>query len=334
VRLNGTSVSLSVPPSYRVWLHTVWLVVRNENRMGGTYRYRVGGESAGIWRWSDWSSVEVVANISHTMTTLVVFADMGTTQHAVTITRLLADRVDFFDGVLVAGDLSYADGDPKVWDHWGELISPVAQHRPWITALGNHEYEACCGDTQYTTRLMLPRYYSLNLPLVHVTVLDIEEVTPDSLQYKWLVQDLQSANQNRVQTPWLVILSHKPLYCTNTEYCDSKSQRTLRTILEPLLKTFHVDLYLAGHVHAYERTYPIHNGVVHSKTGTIHLLVGTAGAPLHKKWGSPTSWSAARMAHHGWGFLRANTTHLFWEMFRSDGPELVDYFIKNRLARG
>lgn len=53
-----------------------------------------------------------------------------------------------------------------------------------------------------------------------------------------------------------------------------------------------------------------------------------AGALLDKKWDSSVFWSAARMAHHGWGFLQANASHLSWQMFRNNGPELVDYFIK------
>jgi hypothetical protein len=208
--------------------------------------------------------------------TLAVFADMGISPHAVLMTQLLTTRVNLFDGVLVAGDLSYADGNPDVWDQWGALISPIAQQRPWITAVGNHERETCCDYVQYTTRLMLPRYYSVNLPFLHIVVLDSEEdITPDSPQYRWLLQDLQIANQSRTHTPWLIVLSHKPLYCTNKEYCGSKSQLTRREALEPILTKFQVDVYIAGHVHAYERTYPIRKSVIHNKTGVIHLLVGS-----------------------------------------------------------
>jgi hypothetical protein len=34
------------------------------------------------------------------------------------------------------------------------------------------------------------------------------------------------------------------------------------------------------------------------------------------------------MAHHGWGLLHINATHLTWQMFRNTGFELVDAFVK------
>lgn len=61
----------------------------------------------------------------------------------------------------------------------------------------------------------------------------------------------------------------------------------MRTAIEPLLQEFKVDVYLAGHVHVYERTHGIYNHTVtdlpdengnyHSPTSPIHVTIGTAG---------------------------------------------------------
>ena len=33
-------------------------------------------------------------------------------------------------------------------------------------------------------------------------------------QYDWLVQDLEEANKNREERPWVIVMGHRPFYCT------------------------------------------------------------------------------------------------------------------------
>merc|ERR1740130_754796 len=49
------------------------------------------------------------------------------------------DRV--VTNLLIAGDLSYADGDPTRWDSWLELAEPLLRSVPFASVPGNHEIE-------------------------------------------------------------------------------------------------------------------------------------------------------------------------------------------------
>jgi hypothetical protein len=42
--------------------------------------------------------------------------------------------------VLHVGDISYANGDPDIWDSFMDGIQPIASRVPYMVAIGNHEY--------------------------------------------------------------------------------------------------------------------------------------------------------------------------------------------------
>jgi hypothetical protein len=41
--------------------------------------------------------------------------------------------------ILHVGDISYADGDPEIWDSFMDSIEPIASRVPYMVAIGNHE---------------------------------------------------------------------------------------------------------------------------------------------------------------------------------------------------
>jgi hypothetical protein len=45
------------------------------------------------------------------------------------------------DMVLHVGDISYANGDVKIWDTFMRYIEPYASAAPYMIAVGNHEYD-------------------------------------------------------------------------------------------------------------------------------------------------------------------------------------------------
>lgn len=57
---------------------------------------------------------------------------------------------------------------------------------------------------------------------------------------------------DRKKTPWLIVLFHVPWYNSNKAHQGAGDH--MMTVMEPLLYAASVDLVLAGHVHAYERS--------------------------------------------------------------------------------
>jgi Calcineurin-like phosphoesterase/Iron/zinc purple acid phosphatase-like protein C len=104
-------------------------------------------------------------------------------------------------------------------------------------------------------------------------------------QIQWLQQDLPSLN--RKKTPWIIAISHRPMYSSQT----SSYQLNVRNAFELPLLQYKVDAYLSGHIHWYERVTPMgRNGTIDMSamkdnntyvTGTgkslTHVINGMAG---------------------------------------------------------
>ncbi|KAK3657711.1 hypothetical protein LTR22_009263 [Elasticomyces elasticus] len=76
-------------------------------------------------------------------------------------------------------------------------------------------------------------------------------------QYNWLIEDLASVN--RTETPWVFVSSHRPLHTSET---SQDYPVTIRQAFEEVLLEYKVDAYFSGHVHWYERIYPMHNDTI------------------------------------------------------------------------
>lgn len=72
-------------------------------------------------------------------------------------------------------------------------------------------------------------------------------------QLAWLAEDLASVD--RTKTPWVFAMSHRPMYSSQV----SSYQTDLRNAFEPILLKYNVDAYFAGHIHWYERIFPMNN---------------------------------------------------------------------------
>jgi 3',5'-cyclic AMP phosphodiesterase CpdA len=146
--------------------------------------------------------------------------------------------------------------------------------------------------------------YSFDYGNVHWTVLDSNSYvdwTDPSLQ-AWLQQDLAAAAKAR----WRIVAFHHPPY-HSSKVSHFREQR-LR-VISPLLEQHKVDLVLSGHVHNYQRTFPLrfapepgfvlgknqevpgqftldkdYDGVTKTKpNGVIYITTGAGGAGQYPK---------------------------------------------------
>ena len=247
-------------------------------------------------------------------------ADIGQTEVTRVNVRLLRAALEGRGGaVLLAGDLSYADGYFSRWDSYGRMMEPLAARVPIMTTGGNHEVAVAEAWVSYNLRYPMPfrqsgsvsnLWWSRDIGPAHVVSLCSYAATDAaSLQYRWLQRDLARAF-DRSRTPWLVVMMHAPWYNSNVGH--QGESELMRRDMEALLYAHRADLVLSGHVHAYERTHPVFDGC-RDACGPVYLNLGDGGnrEGAYVPWLEPQpAWSAFREGTFGAGLLTlVNETH-------------------------
>jgi hypothetical protein len=182
--------------------------------------------------------------------------------------------------VLALGDFSYS-GDA---DCWLELIEPIADKTKIV--MGNHEDE----DDYMDFFGLENQYYSFNEKNVHFLALSTEtDFDEESEQYAFAKQDLEKYSKDPF-IDWTIVFYHRYIYGSGS---GLEEEKDFRETYHPLFDKYKVDLALQGHLHVYERTYPItfndddedepivqdnNPNLYKNPKGTIFLTVGTGGA--------------------------------------------------------
>lgn len=167
-------------------------------------------------------------------------------------------------------------------------------------------------------------YYSFNMGPVHFIAISTElyyflnyGMKPLANQYEWIVNDLREANkpENRKLRPFIVVLGHRPMYCSNEDdwkTCFNETTLVRKGLpivhlygLEDLFLNNGVDVTIWAHQHSYERLWPIYDFQV--KNGSkeepyrnakapVHIITGSAGCKEdHAKFEKDQpKWSAFR----------------------------------------
>jgi calcineurin-like phosphoesterase family protein len=187
--------------------------------------------------------------------------------------------------VLALGDLSY-NGKAKCWL---ELIEPIAEKTKIV--IGNHEVDSSKLRKDYMNYFGLKeQYYSFNQKNVHFLALSTEtSFDEDSEQFAFAKQDLEKYSKDPF-IDWIIVFYHRYIYGSGS---GLEEEKDFRETYHPLFDKYKVDLALQGHLHVYERTYPItfnnddgdepivqdnNPNLYKNPNGTIFLTVGTGGA--------------------------------------------------------
>lgn len=335
------------------------------------------------------------------------------------------------------GDIAYDLNLGPRGDDYMKGVSSMASTYPWMFMAGNHEADCNFSYANYNNRYAAQnhtassqsvasgssRYYSFDLGPVHFVAIDtdgyafgeVAYVLPP--MYDWLSADLEAVD--REVTPWVVLMGHRPMYCTSLtstltshlgwplqpdeliqpgkppppepagygdkfralglepppwlfldpqmkdwpnslgsmhdpttqEVYDCGVAELIRNgmvstkdgsrlfAIEPLMAKHGVDIYLTGHEHNYERTFPVLNGTViqtadphsfHRPKAPIHVLTGAGGAYSHDMFGPPANYDAFRTLEWSFSDIVVNRTHLGLKQRLASNGTTIDEFVISR----
>jgi predicted phosphodiesterase len=218
------------------------------------------------------------------------FTIVGDTQRNPAVTGKIAkhmwDRRPNF--VIHCGDVVDDGAAAAQWT--GDLLGPCKElfsRVPVYPCIGNHEKN----HANYYKYFSLPApeyHYSFRYGDAEFFVLDTNtlrtlSLAPGGEQYKWLEKSLAASDAK-----WKFCYHHHPAYSSdaddygNTAKGASTNGDPRVKLLLPLYEKHKVDIVFNGHIHLYERSWPVKDGKVNQKDGVTHITSGGGGGPLEQ----------------------------------------------------
>lgn len=265
------------------------------------------------------------------------FGVLGDTQDNPRVSKILTDmlwmqRPNFF---VIAGDL--VDTGPEKWqwtDQFFPGISPLASRVCLFPVIGNHERNTHF----YYDYMSLPDpeyYYQFTYGNAEFFILDSnKECGPGSAQWNWLSDALAKS-----KAVWKFVSYHHPSYSSDEDdYGDMWKGRSvygdqrLRP-LSQLYDKYHVDIVWNGHIHSYERSWPLKENKPVEQNGTIYMVTGGGGGGLEVAGPvKPYFQNNVKHGHH-YCLVAVNGRTLEFKAFDQEG-RLFDYLKIDKRQRG
>jgi 3',5'-cyclic AMP phosphodiesterase CpdA len=285
------------------------------------YRYRVELASA------DGEKLEAPLSTFQTASlpeTPYSFGVIGDTQGNPKVCHKLVDqlwqqRPNF---LVIPGDLTDTGPNKSHWtEHFFVGLQPLAARVPFYPVLGNHEQNA----KHYYDYMSLPDpefYYAFKYGNAEFFMIDSNQrVDPTSEQYAWLAKALAASTAT-----WKFVVYHHPTYSSDEDdYGDlwrGKRSTWGDMRMRPLDKLYddhRVDVVWNGHIHSYERTWPMKAGRVVERGGTTYVVTGGGGGGLETA-GPIKPWFQSVVDHgHHYCLVAVNGRRLEFKAFDLEG---------------
>jgi acid phosphatase type 7 len=253
-------------------------------RPGERIAYQVGGDG----RWSD-IAITAGGPLVDEGFRFTHFGDQGTGPGGLRATAALQDLAT--DWHIIAGDISYADGDQRKWDLWAEQFAPFGSQVPLMTVPGNHENKDFMGQA-YRTRFAMPGtgapFYSFvygNVFLVSTAAgafFGDREAALEDIRFEliWMEHTLARAAAMRAAglIDFIVVTQHFPSFTDTRNRGPISPDRVVAA--EQILQRYQIDLLLVGHDHMYQRSHPMAYGIPTVAGAYTDTPAPVIGAPL------------------------------------------------------
>jgi predicted phosphodiesterase len=251
-----------------------------------------------------------------------VLGDSGTASSSAAAVRdafLAYPAAEETDLVVMLGDNAYSDGtDAEYQAGLFDMYPSVLRTRVFWPAFGNHDGHSADSATEsgpYYDNFTLPRageaggvasgteaYYSFDYANIHFVCLDSydSDRSLTGAMLTWMVQDLAATTQD-----WIIAFWHHPPYSKGSHDSDSEMEQVdMRENAVELLEDAGADLVLAGHSHAYERSFLIdgHYGDSTTFAGSMQLDAGDG------REAGDGAYDKAAMPHEGTVYVVAGTS--------------------------
>lgn len=206
---------------------------------------------------------------------------------------------------------------PNFQIHLGDVVDKGPDRSEWIDELlpaswplmsrvcmypsiGNHEEN----HSNYYKYFALPDQeyrYTYRYGNAQLFSIDTNKpVTPGSEQYQWLERELAKSTAT-----WKFAYHHHPVYSSDENdygntYKEASAFGDMKVRpLAALYEKYKVDINFNGHIHSYERSWPIKDGKIDEQNGVMYITSGGGGGGLESA-GPSRSWFARRVyrGHH------------------------------------
>ena len=179
--------------------------------------------------------------------------------------KLTAARQKFpFEFVVMMGDNLYGSESPKDFERKFETPFKTLLDGgvKFYATLGNHDDPG--RQIVYEKFNMGGKHYYSFKPKNGVRFFSLDSNYMDKKQLEWFENELRASASD-----WKIVYFHHPIYSSGETH---GSNIELRSILEPVIVQYGVDVVLTGHEHFYERIKP--------QKGIHYFIVGSSGNPI------------------------------------------------------
>ncbi|EAS07359.2 ser/thr phosphatase family protein (macronuclear) [Tetrahymena thermophila SB210] len=281
------------------------------------------------------------------------------------ISKFINSGRDKFVSIIGGGDYAYDmnDDSGQRGANFLKETEFLFSSIPFTSVAGNHElwynmsyYKSLFRNPGY--QYTQSDYYSLSFGNLIMIGLNTNRFAVDQKKnfigleqpyfnqmLEWLNNTLSWANQNY---RWIVVYSHQNIHCfEDLPKSSCYGRQDIVAPLEKLLVQYKVDIYLCGHIHAYERVHPLYQGkkqfeendqckgkncqLYNSPKAPVYVIDGTSGTnhqfPQDSGYKGSEEFTVTSDASLGFSTITVkNNTHLLFEHYSSDSMKVFDSF--------